>query len=111
MGSVVNKGFEVSLNWADKIGEDFTYSIGANYSYNKNKLASIDLSKPVSQIVGGNLGNGQDTKLFNASALGYALGSFYLWEADGYDANGNLKFKDLNGNGVTGSADPGDRRF
>ncbi|WP_426482429.1 SusC/RagA family TonB-linked outer membrane protein [Chryseobacterium sp. R2ACT005] len=111
MGSVVNKGAEVSLNWADKVGEDFTYSIGANYSYNKNKLASIDLSKPVSQIVGGNLGNGQDTKLFNANAVGYALGSFYLWEADGYDANGNLKFKDLNGNGVTGSADPGDRRF
>ncbi|MDR6489853.1 TonB-linked SusC/RagA family outer membrane protein [Chryseobacterium vietnamense] len=111
MGSVVNKGAEVSLNWADKVGEDFTYSIGANYSYNKNKLASINLSKPVSQIVGGNLGNGQDTKLFNANAVGYALGSFYLWEADGYDANGNLKFKDLNGNGVTGSADPGDRRF
>ncbi|WP_288377138.1 SusC/RagA family TonB-linked outer membrane protein [Chryseobacterium culicis] len=111
MGSVVNKGAEVSLNWADKVGQDFTYSIGANYSYNKNKLASIDLSKPVSQIVGGNLGNGQDTKLFNANAVGYALGSFYLWEADGYDANGNLKFKDLNGNGVTGSADPGDRRF
>jgi hypothetical protein len=37
--------------------------------------------------------------IFNASAVGYALGSFYLWEADGYDANGNLKFKDLNGNG------------
>lgn len=111
MGSVVNKGAEVSLNWADKVGEDFSYSVGANYSYNKNKLASIDLSKPVSQIVGGNLGNGQDTKLFNANAVGYALGSFYLWEADGYDANGNLKFKDLNGNGITGSADPGDRRF
>ncbi|ROH96557.1 SusC/RagA family TonB-linked outer membrane protein [Chryseobacterium cucumeris] len=111
MGSVVNKGAEISLNWADKVGEDFTYSIGANYSYNKNKLASIDLSKPVSQLVGGNLGNGQDTKIFNAKAVGYALGSFYLWEADGYDANGNLKFKDLNGNGVTGSADPGDRRF
>lgn len=111
MGSVVNKGAEIGLNWADKVGEDFTYSIGANYSYNKNKLASIDLSKPVSQLVGGNLGNGQDTKIFNANAVGYALGSFYLWEADGYDANGNLKFKDLNGNGVTGSADPGDRRF
>ncbi|MCJ7932460.1 MAG: SusC/RagA family TonB-linked outer membrane protein [Chryseobacterium sp.] len=108
MGSVVNKGAEVSLNWADKIGEDFTYSIGANYSYNKNTLASIDLSKPVSQIVGGNLGNGVDTKLFNASAVGYALGSFYLYEADGYDEKGNLKFKDLNGNGVT---DGGDRRF
>lgn len=108
MGSVVNKGVEVSVNWADKVGEDFTYSIGANYSYNKNKLASIDLSKQVSQIIGGNLGNGMDTKLFNASAVGYALGSFYLYEVDGYNEKGELKFKDYNGNGVT---DGGDRRF
>ncbi|MET3035769.1 SusC/RagA family TonB-linked outer membrane protein [Chryseobacterium sp. NRRL B-14859] len=111
MGSVVNKGAEVSLNWSDKIGQDFSYSIGANYSYNKNELTSINTSKPVSQIVGGNLGNGQDTKYFNAQTVGQPLGSFFLWEFDGYDANGNMKFKDLNGNGVTGSADAGDRRF
>ncbi|REC50339.1 SusC/RagA family TonB-linked outer membrane protein [Chryseobacterium pennipullorum] len=108
MGSVVNKGFEVSLNWADKVGEDFSYSIGGNYSYNKNTLASMDTSKPVSQIVGGNLGNGIDTKLFNASAVGYALGSFYLFEADGYNEKGELKFKDINGDGVI---DAKDKRF
>ncbi|AZB33294.1 SusC/RagA family TonB-linked outer membrane protein [Chryseobacterium bernardetii] len=111
MGSVVNKGTEISLNWADKIGQDFTYSIGANYSYNKNELTSMNTSKPVSQVVGGGLGNGQDTKYFNAQTVGNPLGSFFLWEFDGYDANGNMKFKDLNGNGVTGSADAGDRRF
>ncbi len=108
MGSVVNKGFEVGLNWADKVGEDFSYSVGANYSYNKNKLASMDTSKPVSQIVGGNLGNGIDTKLFNPSAVGYALGSFYLYEADGYNDKGELKFKDLNGDGTI---DAKDKRF
>ncbi|WP_419870517.1 SusC/RagA family TonB-linked outer membrane protein [Chryseobacterium sp. CT-SW4] len=111
MGSVTNKGAEVSLNWADRLGEDFSYSVGANYSYNKNRLTSIDASKPVSQISGGSLGNGQWTKLFNSSTVGQALGSFYLWEFDGYDANGNMKFKDLNGNGITGSADAGDRRY
>ncbi|MBV8328255.1 SusC/RagA family TonB-linked outer membrane protein [Chryseobacterium sp.] len=111
MGSVVNKGAEVSLNWSDTIGQDFTYSIGANYSYNNNKLTSINLSKPVSQIAGGSLGNGEETKYFNAATVGHALGSFYLWEFDGYDANGNMKFKDLNGNGITGKADAGDRKF
>ena len=111
MGSVVNKGAELSLNWTDNVGENFTYSIGANYSYNNNKLTSMNLSKPVSQVVGGSLSNGENTKYFNAQAVGNALGSFYLWEFDGYDANGNMKFKDLNGNGVTGSADAGDRKF
>ncbi|WP_370897729.1 SusC/RagA family TonB-linked outer membrane protein [Chryseobacterium gossypii] len=111
MGSVVNKGAEVSLNWSDKVGEDFSYSVGANYSYNRNRLTNVDLSKPISQISGGSLGNGQWTKLFNATTVGQALGSFYLWEFDGYDADGNMKFKDLNGNGITGSADAGDRRY
>ncbi|WP_292009234.1 SusC/RagA family TonB-linked outer membrane protein [Chryseobacterium sp.] len=111
MGSVTNKGAEVSLNWSDKVGQDFSYSVGANYSYNKNRLTSIDSSKPVSQISGGSLGNGQWTKLFNSSTVGHALGSFYLWEFDGYDADGNMKFKDTNGNGVTGSADAGDRKY
>ncbi|ASK29861.1 SusC/RagA family TonB-linked outer membrane protein [Chryseobacterium sp. T16E-39] len=111
MGSVVNKGAEVGLNWSDKVGEDFSYSVGANYSFNKNRLTSIDASKPISQINGGSLGNGEWTKLFDASSVGHALGSFYLWDFDGYDSNGNMKFKDLNGNGVTGKADAGDRRY
>ncbi|UZT98881.1 SusC/RagA family TonB-linked outer membrane protein [Chryseobacterium fluminis] len=111
MGSVVNKGAEVSLNWADRVGEDFSYSIGANYSYNKNQFKNVDTSKPISQLSGGSLGNGQWTKLFNATTVGNALGSFYLWDFDGYDANGNMTYKDLNGNGITGSADAGDRKY
>lgn len=111
MGSVQNKGAEFSLNWADKIGDEFGYSIGANYSYNKNELKSIDQSKIVSPINGGDLGNGQWTKLFNSTTVGQPLGSFYLWEFDGYDANGNMKFKDLDGDGITGSADADDRRY
>ncbi|WP_300685994.1 SusC/RagA family TonB-linked outer membrane protein [Chryseobacterium sp.] len=111
MGAVVNKGLEFSLNWADKVGENWTYSVGANYSYNKNKLTKVNTEKNVAQLSGGDLGNGQWTKLFNGSTVGHALGSFYLWEFDGYDANGAMKYKDLNGNGVTGSADAGDRKY
>jgi TonB-linked SusC/RagA family outer membrane protein len=111
MGSVQNKGIELGLNWKDNFGEDFSYSIGANYSVNKNELLSVDTSKNVSPINGGSLGNGQVTKVFDYTTVGHALGSFYLWEFDGYDSNGNMKYKDLNGNGVTGSADAGDRRY
>ncbi|MCY0976608.1 SusC/RagA family TonB-linked outer membrane protein [Chryseobacterium wangxinyae] len=110
VGSVTNKGVEASLNWADKVGEDFTYSVGANYSYNQNKLTRVNDSN-ISTLIGGDLANGQWTKLFNATTVGHALGSFYLWEADGYDANGNLKYKDNDGDGVTGSADADDRKY
>ena len=110
VGEVQNRGVELGLNWNDRIGQDFSYSIGANYSYNKNKLTKITRTD-ISQISGGSLGNGQWTKLFNSTTVGQALGSFYLWEFDGFDANGAMKYKDLNGNGVTGSADAGDRKY
>ncbi|MGL6129771.1 SusC/RagA family TonB-linked outer membrane protein [Chryseobacterium artocarpi] len=111
VGSVRNRGMEFSLNWADKVGENWSYSLGANYSYNQNKLTSVDTQKNIARLVGGDLGNGQWTKLFNGTTVGQALGSFYLWEYDGLDANGNMKYKDLNGNGITGRADEGDRKY
>ncbi len=40
-GNVINTGVEVNLTWNDVIGKDFAYSIGANFSYNKNKVGSI----------------------------------------------------------------------
>jgi TonB-linked SusC/RagA family outer membrane protein len=38
LGKVNSSGYEVSINWSDKIGHDFRYWIGANLSYNKNKI-------------------------------------------------------------------------
>ncbi len=40
-GNVVNTGVEVNLTWNDVIGKDFAYNIGANFTYNKNKVGSI----------------------------------------------------------------------
>src|SRR5574344_1165929 len=38
LGSVNSWGWERSLKWQDKIGKDFRYWIGANISYNQNKV-------------------------------------------------------------------------
>ncbi len=40
-GSVKNTGIELALTWNDVIGRDFSYSIGINGAYNKNKVGSI----------------------------------------------------------------------
>lgn len=109
LGQVSNKGYEINLGWQDKMGEDFSYSINANYSYNKNNLDKVVAG--INPIQGGSLGNGEWTKLFSELTVGQPLGSFYLWEANGYDANGNLTFTDTNGNGVTGKNDFTDRKF
>lgn len=110
LGQVSNKGFEFSLGWKDKIGEDWSYSVNANYSNNKNNLDNI-ADANVSPIEGGGLNNGQFTKLFSSATVGQPLGSFYLWEVNGYDADGNFTYADTNGNGVTGSNDQQDRKF
>lgn len=109
LGKVSNKGYEISLGWQDNAGEDFTYSINANYSQNKNNLDQV--FSGVNPIQGGSLGNGQWTKYFGEQAVGQPLGSFYLWETSGYDANGNMTYVDTNGNGRTGSQDAEDRKF
>ncbi|MDO4163082.1 MAG: TonB-dependent receptor [Bacteroides sp.] len=38
LGSVDSWGWEVSLKWNDEIGKDFRYWVGANISYNQNKI-------------------------------------------------------------------------
>lgn len=110
LGQVSNKGYEVSLSWKDKIGENWSYSLGANYSNNKNNLDAIS-DVNISPIRGGDLGNGQFTKYFSSESVGQPLGSFYLWEVSGYDANGNFTYTDTNGNGQTGSNDEKDRKY
>ncbi len=38
LGSMWNQGVELSINWRDKIGKNFNYWTGVNFSYNKNKV-------------------------------------------------------------------------
>lgn len=46
-GKVKNHGYEVSLSYTDKIGEDFTYSIAPSVSYAKNKIKEMaEITKP-----------------------------------------------------------------
>lgn len=40
-GKFRSHGWEVMVNWSDKIGKDFTYHVGGTYSFNTNKLTDI----------------------------------------------------------------------
>lgn len=78
-GVMENKGWDVSITYRDKIGS-FNYRMGFNISDVKNKI--LDLK-------------GQDQTSLIANREGYAFGSFYGFETDGYiqetdyDAEGN----------------------
>lgn len=42
LGEMDNWGYELSLNWKDKIGKDFKYRIGLNTGYRDNKVLVMD---------------------------------------------------------------------
>jgi hypothetical protein len=75
VGEVSNKGYEVSLRWDDKITENLSYWFGGNFSNNKNELKSLK-DATLAPINGGDLANGQFTKLLDNSSIGKPLGSF-----------------------------------
>lgn len=103
LGTIDNKGIEVTLGWHDKIGKDFTYSINGNFSVNKNNVESI----------GDNI-NFQITNGVNLTQSGYSIGYFYGYKQLGIYQNtaqidksphlasaapGDIMFEDVNKDG------------
>lgn len=72
-----NKGLEFSVKWRDNISKDLSYNIGANISYNKNKVVGLNGGQA---LPGGGVGSqGDVTRTDN----GQAIASFYVLKAIG----------------------------
>ena len=99
-GKMENKGHEIEVGWKDNIKKDFRYSINANFSTTKNKVAEITSS--LSMIAG----YAQDTQTITYFEKGYPIWHFKTYQYLGPDENGNPKFLDVNNDGVI---DPADR--
>ena len=71
VGTVLNKGFELSGAWRDQV-KNFSYGVNGSVSFVRNRVKSLD---------GGHI-------LANSNTLitreGYPIRSFYVYEADGY---------------------------
>ena len=115
---VLNKGFEVEMNWKDNISEDLSYSVGFVLSNNKNNVENV--KSAYDGQTGGSLSNGQITKRLEEGQPIYA---WWMWEADGVWQNqdeidnnthygtpspGYLRYKDQNDDGVI---DDDDKKF
>ncbi len=69
LGTISNRGIEVSLGWNDKIGENFTFGISPNFSYNQNKVESIGDNFNF-QLTG----NGGANRTVSGESIGYFYG-------------------------------------
>ncbi len=123
-GSVRNTGIELALDWHDKIGKDLSYNVGWNMAYTSNMVTEIT---GADYIEGGNDLLAQSTGIIARMEAGHPIGYFYGFKTDGVIQNeadlqaylaancggdaansaqgssiapGDLKFVDVNGDGV-----------
>ncbi len=110
-GSIQNNGFEFSANWNHNITKDLIFTIGGNLTTYKNKV--LHLEYPSRQRIS----SSEQTP--NQAQTGFPIGYFYGLVADGIYQSyadilaspvntingggvkpGDLKYKDLTGDGV-----------
>jgi len=102
--SVLNRGFEFSLNWREKRG-DVSYSIGLLGSTIHNEVLEIGGNSGVdSTLIGGYLGDGRPVTL---SRVGLPIGAFYGYKTDGIFQDA----EELNDYPHSSQAGVGDLRF
>jgi hypothetical protein len=108
---VKNTGVELALTWNDQIGRDFTYNIGVNGSYNKNKVGEIPNEDGI--IHGSSNQLYDNSPEFYRAENGKAIGYFWGYKTDGLFQN-QQEINDwiAAGNGILQSdVQPGDVRY
>jgi TonB-linked SusC/RagA family outer membrane protein len=127
IGSVSNKGYELNISYQEKRG-DFKYKIGANIGSVKNELTKLGTDNPINSGL-------YRTEFISRTEVGMPIGCFYGFVTDGiyqtkeeitllndqaaiatgkpvgkgqYDGKpkpGDIKMKDLSGDGIITNAD------
>lgn len=132
-GTVENKGIEIALDWRDKIGRDFQYNVGWNMAYNHNEVTKVNSNQKYNN--GGKDLLAQGTGYMARFEEGHPIGYFWGYKTAGVIQNqedlqsyvntlkdhdaanskqgaslkpGDLKFVDVNGDGVINDDDKTD---
>ena len=83
-GDVQNTGIELALTWNDRIGKDFSYNIGVNFTTNKNKVTRIDNDNHYINGPSGVLSQGTEYcyRAEEGKPIGYFFGMSYsgIWQ-------------------------------
>ncbi len=100
--TITNKGVEFELDYRHKVQNGFTWNVGGNVTYLKNKVEN----SPYSIIPAGSVsGAGITSSTINGYVNGQPIGTFYLKEYIGIDNSGMSIFRDLDNNGIINDND------
>lgn len=107
IGDLENKGVEVELNAIAIDTRDWSWTIGANVTYNNNKITNLNMSaNDKSGVATGGISGGVGNTI-QMHQVGYPTSAFYVYEQV-YDAEGRPiegEYVDRDGNGVVNAAD------
>ena len=94
---IKNTGLELTLNYNSDTSKAFTYSVGGNMSFIKNKVTD----SPYKVISTGEAqGPGTTNAVINGYVNNEPIGTFYVREFLGINANGTNIFRDVDGDGI-----------
>ena len=99
IGSLENKGFEVNVNALLIKTKDFDWNVGANYSYNENKITKLS--------IGDDSGVGLLSGDILVNTVGYSRNTFFVYHQV-YNAQGKPiedQMVDINSDGVINEKD------
>jgi TonB-linked SusC/RagA family outer membrane protein len=96
IGEVQNKGFEFGVG-AKVLTGVFKWDINANIFFNRNKVVKLAGHQ---DILGGSVSQAIIIDNTNILREGQPIGEFWGYVEDGYDKNGQIKYKDIDGDGV-----------
>lgn len=119
-GTVLNRGFEFAIGYRGAIAEEFTFKLNYNITTIKNEVLEVNNGTGI--VEGGSFGVGQPRP--SRMEVGLPIGYFYGYKTDGIfqtqaevDAHpsqsalgadaapGDIKFQDVNNDGVINSDD------
>ena len=83
-GDVRNSGVELALNWNEVRTPDFSYNIGVNAAYNKNRVTRIANDEG---IIHGGTNVVQGIAEMYRAQVGYPIGYFWTYKTDGVFQN------------------------
>ncbi len=109
VGSLENKGVEVSLNFVPVSKKDMSLELGINYTYNKNKITKLLISDDPDYI--GVLYGDAFTGYNQVTRVGYPAYSYFV-NQQVYDTEGNPiegLYVDLSGDGADVSGNSADK--
>ena len=90
---IINKGLELALDYKLNVGNDFKFGVGANITFISNTVKDA----PFKLLTTGSAsGSGLTSATINGYVNGEPIGTFYMKDFIGIDANGLSKFRDAN---------------